>query len=78
VPQKSGNFLFGARKAEYGVKQAAPANYRTQCFVQRFPVLSFSIRSTGDLPIARRNVPGSRLFNKICGHPRGKTKMAGF
>jgi hypothetical protein len=30
------------------------------------------------MPIAPRNAPGSRLFNQICGHPRGETEITGF
>jgi hypothetical protein len=29
------DILSGARKAESGVKQAAPGNYRTRCFAHR-------------------------------------------
>jgi hypothetical protein len=30
--QRPRDILSSARKAKYGVKQAAPANYRTRCF----------------------------------------------
>jgi hypothetical protein len=32
---RSRDILSGARKAKYGVKRAAPGNYRTRCFVYR-------------------------------------------
>ena len=71
---RSRDILAGARKAEQGVKQAAPTNYRRRCFVD---VVSgdHSWEYRTDSPITRRNVRGSRLPRKICGQARAEASI---
>jgi hypothetical protein len=73
----SRDILFSATKAKYGVKRAAPGNYRTRGFV---PSCHSGILDPLNAPIdliTRRNVHGSRLFKEICGQARDETKHRG-
>jgi hypothetical protein len=46
-------------------------------FLSSVPSGDCSLAGRGDTPNTRRNVPGSRLFNQICGHARAETNIAG-
>jgi hypothetical protein len=62
--QGLGDILFKTMKAENGSKQASPASYRTRCFAKVSGRDPLPINEIKDL-IMRRNISGSRLFNKF-------------
>jgi hypothetical protein len=74
--QRPRDTLSGARKAKYGVKQAAPGNYRTRCSVTSYRDGILHSLNAPINPIARRDVRGSRLFKQICGLARAETNIA--
>ena len=71
IRQDPVRFFSRRGRPKYRVKQAAPGSYRTWCFARR------SIRLASEQPLARWDVPGSRLFNPIRARMRAETKIVG-
>jgi hypothetical protein len=77
-PSALANFASTLIPPKRATKQAAPGNCRTRGFVPKCRPGILDLPQRTDKPITRRNVPGSRLFYEICGHPPAKTNVAMF
>ena len=74
MPKGSRSILCRAKQAKHGVKQAAPEK-AARDVLPHHSIPRLFIRVTADEPNTRRNVPGSRLFKEICGHPSAETNI---